>query len=132
MLNLPSSHGRFRHRYYTRRFQLQSCHLLNCQLTGSRTFVSFLTEPTVLFAMMNNLVSSLVCINLPNIHISCKLTFTSKGDLGESVSRNHNVKCTFVSVCNQCMCNVLCLCCAFYFCVCKIPHFLPITNKSTA
>ena len=84
------------------------------------------------FAMMNNLVSSLVCINLPNIRISCKLVFTSKGDLGESVSRNHNGKCAFVIVCNHCMCNVLCLCYVYYFCVYKIPHFLPITNKSTA
>ena len=73
--------------------------------------------------MMNNLVSSLVCINLPNIRISCKLTFTSKGDLGESVFRNRNDKCAFVSVCNHCMCIVLCLCCVFDFCVCKIPHF---------
>ena len=83
--------------------------------------------------MMNNLVSSLVCINPPNIRISCKLTFTSKGDLGESVSRNRNGKCAFVSVCNHCMCIVLfCVCVVFFISVCKIPHFLPITNKSTA
>ena len=66
---------------------------------NSRTFGYFLTELTD-FCNDEQFSLFLSCINLVNIRISCKLIFTSKGDLGESVSRNHNGKCAFVIVCN--------------------------------